>query len=873
MKGKRILSAIVLLAMVFSTIGFTAFADEPANSGVAKIGDVYYESVLAAVDAATDGAEIDLLGNTFIVKDVLPSKSLVLRDRDLTFKNGTFDLTDFGTPTDSTNAIFDICNGSNITFDKVTFNGSNYCSAFGIIYIHGELGYVGTDVETVTLNECNFDLKNDGRIEGGILKGDSDKAVRGKFVIKKCDFKGENIISAIKNTDVEIEDTTFDFKCTRTEIGTFRNHAFRGVKGTVKNSAIKADGFETGFKANALTVENTDISLTNSNNGDNVVSCTDLVLKSGNFTFDPTAYLEDGKVAVKSEKEGYLFTIGDKNANITVDVTIKTEAPSVDTSNVENITSAAVDAAAAANNNAATNDVLRSEATGIKNNEKEVASSAVEAAVTELQGGDPTVDVSVVVVPKLEMEVTAVETDGDDKTVELKIEATYDIVATTDASNITADNSKKVGESKKLDVTKPVDITIPLPDGFAAAGSKIYIKHIKDNGNVFIYEATVAADGKTATFTNPNGFSTFIASTATPAASIGEALYETLSAAVKAVKNNETIKLNKDNAENVTVARTVIFTLDKNGASFTGSIKAGAYTKLTQDGDEYTFEYSRPYIGGSTGGGSSVATYTVKFNTNGGSEIDSVKVAKNKAVSEPKAPTKDGFEFAGWYTDKALETKYDFSDKVTENITLYAAWTEIEKDDTDKPAESEFVFTDVNDGDWFFENVKYVSENCLMNGMTDTTFEPNNNLTRAMLVTILYRAEGEPAVNRSIPFADVTMDKYYANAVIWAQQNAIVAGMTENEFAPDLNITREQIATIIYRYASYKGYDISVGENTNILSYADYDEISEYAIEAMQYAVGAGLIKGKTDSTVNPKDNATRAEIAAILNRFIEGNK
>ena len=142
-----------------------------------------------------------------------------------------------------------------------------------------------------------------------------------------------------------------------------------------------------------------------------------------------------------------------------------------------------------------------------------------------------------------------------------------------------------------------------------------------------------------------------------------------------------------------------------------------------------------------------------------------------------------------------------------------------------------------------------------------------------MLVTVLYRNEGEPAVNKSIPFADIDMGAWYANAVVWAQQNGIVNGVSETEFAPNDNITREQIATIMFRYAQYKGYDVSVGENTNILSYDDFDSISEYAIAAMQYACGSGLMKGKTASTLNPKDNATRAEIAAILHRFIESNK
>ena len=284
--------------------------------------------------------------------------------------------------------------------------------------------------------------------------------------------------------------------------------------------------------------------------------------------------------------------------------------------------------------------------------------------------------------------------------------------------------------------------------------------------------------------------------------------------------------------------------------------------------------------GGGGGGGSVATTYTVTFETNGGNKIDSVKVSKNGILSKPTEPTKEGFDFDGWYTDKALKTVYDFDTKVSKSFTLYAKWTEkvAEPDKPTEPTEPtapewKNPFTDVSENDWFFESVKYANENGLMGGTTNTSFAPNEPLTRGMLVTILYRADGEPAVNKSIPFSDVAADAYYANATIWAQQNGIVNGVTENAFAPDDNITREQIAAIMFRYAKYKGYDVSVGESTNILSYTDAESISEYAITAMQYAVGSGLMKGKTESTINPKDVATRAEIAAILQRFLEANK
>lgn len=281
----------------------------------------------------------------------------------------------------------------------------------------------------------------------------------------------------------------------------------------------------------------------------------------------------------------------------------------------------------------------------------------------------------------------------------------------------------------------------------------------------------------------------------------------------------------------------------------------------------------------SSGGGGGSLRYTVRFDTDGGNKIATQTIIKNNKATEPTAPTKDGYTFDGWYTDSKFKNEYDFDTKIAKSIILYAKWTENDaekpsvddnKDDEQNSTSDEWKnpFNDVKVSDWFFESVKYATENELMSGTSSTEFAPNVTLTRGMLVTILYRMEGEPAVNKSVPFADVATGSYYADAVIWAQQNGIVSGINDTEFAPEDSITREQIAVIIYRYAKLKGLDVSVGENTNILSYDDYDEISGYAIEAVQYAVGSGLLKGRTYSTFNPQDNAMRAEFAEILYRF-----
>lgn len=156
--------------------------------------------------------------------------------------------------------------------------------------------------------------------------------------------------------------------------------------------------------------------------------------------------------------------------------------------------------------------------------------------------------------------------------------------------------------------------------------------------------------------------------------------------------------------------------------------------------------------------------------------------------------------------------------------------------------------------------------------MSATEFGPDVSMTRAMLVTVLYRWAGEPEVSGVSKFADVVKGSYYEKALIWAEKNGIVTGITETEFKPDMEITREQIVVIMFRFANYMKFDVSVGEDTNILSYEDFNEISEYAIPAMQWAVGANLVKGNTASTLDPRSNTTRAQVATILQRFIENN-
>ena len=178
-------------------------------------------------------------------------------------------------------------------------------------------------------------------------------------------------------------------------------------------------------------------------------------------------------------------------------------------------------------------------------------------------------------------------------------------------------------------------------------------------------------------------------------------------------------------------------------------------------------------------------------------------------------------------------------------------------------------FADVDTAKWYHLSIDYVLTHKMMNGVSSSAFAPNANLTRGMLVQILYNLEGKPK-GTAANFSDVQADAWYAESVGWAAANKIVTGYADGTFRPNAAVTREQAAAILYRYAQSKGIDVSVGENTNILSYADAQQASEYAISALQWAVGAGVLNGKNGNRLAPTGTATRAEIAAIMQRWCE---
>ena len=268
----------------------------------------------------------------------------------------------------------------------------------------------------------------------------------------------------------------------------------------------------------------------------------------------------------------------------------------------------------------------------------------------------------------------------------------------------------------------------------------------------------------------------------------------------------------------------------------------------------------------------SLNTYSITYDLDGGTAFgnpDSYTV--ESAAITLNEPTKAGYVFTGWSgTDLVGE------DNLTVTIPAgsigdrrYTAHWEFDPTIIAALNPTPNVdFLDVSRVDWFYYDVRYVCENGLMNGTSRNRFSPYGTATRGMLVTILYRMENEPRCFGSAAFSDVKPGAYYEKAVVWASQNNIVSGYTDGTFRPDAPVTREQLASILYRYTLYRGQDVSAGETTSLTGYGDAQAVSSYALPAMRWACGTGILQG-ANGKLNPSGLATRAQLAAMLHRYL----
>ncbi len=283
----------------------------------------------------------------------------------------------------------------------------------------------------------------------------------------------------------------------------------------------------------------------------------------------------------------------------------------------------------------------------------------------------------------------------------------------------------------------------------------------------------------------------------------------------------------------------------------------------------YASKFSTYAIGYQTAsaGSSSVARYVLTATAGEGGTIDpagAVRVRRGADQSYAIRP-EAGFEVANVLVDGAsvgAVTAYTF-ENVAAAHTIQAIFQ--------KAGADGLPFSDVAPGDWFYDSVREVYQRGLMQGVDATTFAPMQGATRATVVTILYRLAGSPATQADLAYADVSGDAWYAQAVRWAEEAGVAIGYGDGRFGPEDPITREQLAVMLWRYAAAQGRDVSVGEDTNILSYQDFDQIADWAIPGLQWAAGSGILRGTASgATLSPQTPATRAELATVLARYCE---
>ena len=341
---------------------------------------------------------------------------------------------------------------------------------------------------------------------------------------------------------------------------------------------------------------------------------------------------------------------------------------------------------------------------------------------------------------------------------------------------------------------------------------------------------------------------------------------ETLTATVMPVTASKTL--------NWSSSDDTVATVDESGKVTAVGKGTATITAASIDGSGKTATCTVTVKKKSSGG--SVFFWDLKFDTNGGSDISTVTEWEYSTIDlDEYVPEKEGYKFVGWYADKDLDKKID-EVYLTQDTTVYAKWEKIaeevpeEPDETEEIKETETIsFKDVKESDWFYEAVSYAVENGLMSGMSEDIFAPNTPLTREMLAVVLYNVEGQPESTEANTFTDVKGDMWYTDAILWANENGIVAGYDNGAYGVGDFITREQFAAILYRYAQFKGYDTTQG-GMAVREFSDYENISDYARPAMAWAVNAGIMGGMDDGTLMPQGKATRAEAATMLMNFCE---
>ena len=914
--------------------GDTYAVDAGTNAAVANAG-ANYNTIATAVAVVKNGGAVTLLKDT--AEDVVIPATAIVDKKEvgkiLTIDLAGHKLTNVNSHTIFNKGTLTI-NGNNGTVDNVTngtaavyndvtgnvtINGGSYTrsaeaskdennSGGNSWYVIHNYGIMNINKGTFKFSDTNVgafsSLIHNGWYDGSqntaqknavmtINGGDFTQGTGGKITVKNDDYGELEIKGGVFTQPQNNYYCIFSYNIAKISGGTINGYVGNAYgnetcdKGDLTisdNAVVNGDVQSATAAGNDSSDKKNLIKITDNAKVAGAITSADVKyvrVSGGYFTTDPSAYVASGYVAGTSDVSGYSYKVVAKTntGNVEVkpdvadpEVTVSGSISEEDKKKVEN----AAKTVSAPTLGAETGDI-------VKDINEDTAKTLIEKATT-VQGNNKKLYVQ----SSLKVEPTAY--NETTKTLALDITPQYRIVASTAATadGIELDgvtkNAQVVQDYQPMNITKATVVTMELPAGFAVAGDKLSIQHTKSNDKVEYYTGTVTEQsGKHLLTFTTNGFSPFVISV--PAAAIESKVYPTLQAAVDSAKNGDIIDLYKDVAADtkVTVAKSIKFTVNTDGKKFDAAknIVAGSNTtvKVTGESSPYTYEftYTKPSSGSSSGGSSSGKT-TYKVTTsavnNGGVNASPSSAEKGAVITITLSPDK------GYKLDKLTVT--DGSGKTVSTVkksdtvytfTMPASAVKVGVSyvkATETPSETKF--NDVSANDWFASAVDYVTGKGMMNGTADNTFSPKANTTRGMVVTVLYRLENQPSTSAA-SFTDVASGAYYANAVAWANANGIVSGYGSGKFGPNDKVTREQLAAILYRYAQYKKYDVSVGEDTNILSYDDAQSISSYAIPAIQWACGAGVVTGKSGSKLDPKGNATRAEVAAMLMRFCENVK
>lgn len=856
------------------------------TNAVAKVGNTYYKTLADAVAAAQNGETVTLLKNVELNSTLTLNKNMTLDLNGCEISNGS-EL--------KTNYLVNIASGAEVSIvgdkenSKISDSRSNAQGTITAVVVYGKLTVAGDNL-TISRGANGIAIKvedNPGTliVNGGTITVDkptqtSSQAIQnwGNATINGGIFNGDvdsyAYIAANKNYvgNMTIENGIFNGEVFAAQLQYNNQWPTASARVAITGGNFKgiiAEYYHDSTKG-LQPVENVSKPANTAES--------EVVVSGGYFTTDPTNYVASGYVAGTSDVSGYSYKVVAKTNTGNVEVKPAVAKPEVKVDKIPQKDQETVKAAAATVSAPTLGAAAVDEAQKI---DKSKADELVKNA-NEVAGN--TADKKLYVQSALKVEPTAY--DAENKTLALEITPQYRVVASTadTADKIKLDgdtkNAQVVQDYQTMNITKATVVTMELPTGFAVAdGDKLSIQHTK-NGTVEYYTGTVTKkdDKFYLTFTT-NGFSPFVISV--PAASIGENVYPTLQAAVENVKKNETIKLAKDVDEAivVTVAKSINFKVDANKKKFDAKKNIVAGTNTTVKVGEtspytYEFTYTKPSSGSSGGSSSGKTTYKVTTSAvnNGGVNASPSNAEKGATITITLSPDK-GYKLdkltvtdgsgKSVSTVKKSDTVYTFTmpaSAVKVGVSYVKA--------TETPSKT--TFNDVSANDWFASAVDYVTGKGMMNGTAANTFSPKANTTRGMVVTVLYRLENQPSTSAA-SFTDVASGAYYANAVAWANANGIVSGYGSGKFGPNDKVTREQLAAILYRYAQYKKYDVS-GANS-LDGYTDVQSVSSYAVPALQWANAAGVVTGKSGSKLDPKGNATRAEVAAMLMRFCENVK